>query len=394
MLHSSFVRLICSAAALSAFYGSIMQVINTSPAQATPTSTLLSKPVANRTLSRTRFVGLTAFDNWTKSAGLTAGETVWTSPEIEAPQKWNELVASWNIVLPPDGALRLDARAIYPERATKYFGLGLWADDDKKAPRESVLNQKDADGDVDTDTLVLTRHAAKLQLRLTLKNADIATMKFLGLCFTDTSIPAIEREPNFAAWDKILPTPRLFQNDYEGGNVWCSPTSTAMILNYWSKVLSRPELERDVPAVVKGVYDRNWKGTGNWIFNTAYAGALPGLRAYVTRFDDLRELEDWIAAGYPVALSISYDLLKNNGKRGSGHLVVCRGFTETGEVVLNDPGRHLKNGETYHIHSRERVLAAWEHSRKTAYLIYPENRTPPVDRLGHWHAKRDESAPK
>lgn len=340
-------------------------------------------------VSRTHFIGYTKFQNWSQSRGVKAGEIVWTSPEIAAPVNWNELVASWNIALPTDGALKLEARGVYPNRASKYFVLGLWSNDDKLAPRESVLEQNDADGDVLTDTLVLARHGAKLQLRVTLLNTEIAALKFLGLCFTDTSVALAEREPNRAAWNRILPTPRLFQNDYPGGNVWCSPTSTAMILGHWAKVLSRPELERDVPAVVKGVYDRNWKGTGNWIFNTAYAGAMPGMRAYVTRFDDLRELEDWIAAGYPVALSISYDLLKGNGKNGSGHLVVCRGFTATGEVILNDPGRHLKDGESYHIHSRQRVLAAWEHSRKTAYLIYPENQSPPLDTLGHWHAKRD-----
>lgn len=311
---------------------------------------------------------------------------------MAAPLNWNELIVSWNIALPADGSLKIEARGVYPDRATKYFVMALWSDDDAKAPRESVLEQADADGDVSTDTLVLTRRGARLQLRLTLIQADIANLKFLGLCFTDTSIPVIEREPNRAAWNRILPTPQLFQNDYEGGNVWCSPTSTAMILNHWAKVLSRPELARDVPAVVKGVYDRNWKGTGNWPFNTAFAGALPGMRAYVTRFDDLRELEDWIAAGYPVALSISYDLLKNNGKQNSGHLVVCRGFTEKGEVVLNDPGRHLKVGETYQIHSRERVLAAWEHSHKAVYLIYPENQPPPFDTLGHWHVNRDADA--
>ena len=388
-MHSSFVpRFIGGAAIAAAIYGAIIQPMNTSPTLAAP-ALIVNTVVPNPAPSRTRFLGLTSFANWTKSAGAKAGENVWLSPEISVPQNWNELIASWNCALPQNGALKLEARGVYPDRATKYFVLALWSNDDQIAPRESVLNQKDPDGDVDTDTLVLQRHAVKMQLRLTLQNADMAALKCLGLCFSDARIQPIEREPNRAAWGKILPTPRLFQNDYEGGNVWCSPTSTAMILNHWSKVLSRPELERDVPTVVKGVYDRNWKGTGNWVFNTAYAGAMPGMRAYVSRFDDLRELEDWIAAGYPVALSISYDLLKNNGKKGSGHLVVCRGFTPDGDVVLNDPGRHLKEGEAYHIHSRERVLAAWEHSRKTVYLIYPENVAPPVDVLNHWHAKRD-----
>ena len=32
----------------------------------------------------------------------------------------------------------------------------------------------------------------------------------------------------------------------------------------------------------------------------AFAGSLPGLRAYVTRLGDFREIEDWTLAGFPV----------------------------------------------------------------------------------------------
>jgi len=62
-----------------------------------------------------------------------------------------------------------------------------------------------------------------------------------------------------------------------------------------------------VPEVVKGVYDPKWGGTGNWVFNTAYAGSLKGMRAYTTRLSDVSELEDWIARGIPVGLSLCYN---------------------------------------------------------------------------------------
>ena len=66
------------------------------------------------------------------------------------------------------------------------------------------------------------------------------------------------------------------------------------------------------PEVAAGVSDHGFKFlTGNWTFNTAFAGTLPGMRAYVI-FSDISELEDWIAAGIPVHhLGARYDLLRD-----------------------------------------------------------------------------------
>ena len=85
-------------------------------------------------------------------------------------------------------------------------------------------------------------------------------------------------------------------------------------MSFWSRTLNRPELDLDVTEIAKAVYDPVWQGTGNWPFNTAYAGSYPGMRAYVTRLTDLAELEDWIADGLPVALSVCLNRL--SGRKG------------------------------------------------------------------------------
>jgi len=46
---------------------------------------------------------------------------------------------------------------------------------------------------------------------------------------------------------------------------------------------------------------------------------------------DIAEIEDWIANVIPVGLSVSYDRLRGKGSGRSGHLIVCVGFTETGD---------------------------------------------------------------
>jgi hypothetical protein len=141
-----------------------------------------------------------------------------------------------------------------------------------------------------------------------------------------------------------------------------------------------------VPEVAAAVYDAEFRGTGNWSFNAAFAGSFPGMRSYVTRLDDLSEVEDWIAAGIPVILSARWDLLKPGRPLDTaGHLVVCIGFTETGDVVINDPATRVEKGESVRrVYRREDVIRSWAKSHNTVYLVFPESARIPKDRFGHW----------
>ena len=110
------------------------------------------------------------------------------------------------------------------------------------------------------------------------------------------------------------------------------------------------------------------------------------MRAYVTRLGDISELEDWVAAGIPVILSVS-SYLANDRTNGpdNGHLIICVGFTDKGDVVVNDPGVSVKrNVRARRVFVREKVAKAWNKSKNAVYLIYPESAKTPVDRLGHW----------
>jgi hypothetical protein len=175
--------------------------------------------------------------------------------------------------------------------------------------------------------------------------------------------------------------PERSQLVYTNGGVLCSPTTVSMIMSYWAKKLKRPELDHDVPEIVQAIYDAKWKGTGNWPFNTAYGGAYRGMRGYVARLSDLAEVEEWIAAGVPVGLSVCSDRLHHRGPGPNGHLIVCVGFAENGDVVVNDPGTRRNVRRVY---PRKDVAYAWAYSRNAVYLIYPEDWETPKDRFGHW----------
>jgi len=323
------------------------------------------------------FLSVTDFSTFAKSPGQTLGETILTSPELRAPIVWDELVISWNARAPGRAWLKFEARAIYPERATKYYCLGIWSEDDAVAPRESVTGQRDADCDVKTDTLILKHPADRLQLRITLGRPDGAAepqLRFVGLSFLNSHATPATREPQRAAWGRLIDVPQRSQVPFGERQGWCSPTAVSMVLAHWARILKRPELDIPVPDVARGVYDRNWPGTGNWPFNTAFAGKSPGLRAYVARLGDVAELEEWIVRGVPPIVSVSYGRLYGPSRReNDGHLIVVCGFTKTGDVIVNDPWARLDRGQSVRrIIPRANVAAAWKSSHNTAYLIFPE----------------------
>jgi hypothetical protein len=334
-----------------------------------------------------QFIGFASFSTFETNMAPGGIETLLTSPEIRSSIKCNEVIVSWNAQAPPGGYLVIEGRALYSHSATKYYTLGIWSSDPARHPRRSVANQDDSDGDVSTDILKLKQPADSLQVRVRLSNGPgpKPILNFLGISLTDTRAPAAEVAPNRGAWGELIPVPERSQMAYPDGKMLCSPTTVSMLLAYWAQTLKRPSLDRPVPEIAKAVYDSQWQRTGNWPFNTAFAGSLPGIRAYVTRFSDISELETWIARKIPVGLSVDYDRLRAKGPGPNGHIVACVGFTKDGDPILNDPGTTVNVRKIF---KRKDLADAWACSRNTVYLVYPEGLSTPEDPFGHWYCPK------
>ena len=164
-----------------------------------------------------------------------------------------------------------------------------------------------------------------------------------------------------------------------GGQAWCSPTSLSMILAYFGARPTSSEYAwvndsyRDpwVDHTAREVFDSGYDGAGNWAFNTAYAARrLP--EAMVTRLPNLRHVENFIARGIPVQVSISFGRGQLSGapiSATNGHLVVITGFTASGDVRVNDPAAP-DNGSVRRIYDRGQFERAWlGKSHGLAYLI-------------------------
>ena len=183
----------------------------------------------------------------------------------------------------------------------------------------------------------------------------------------------------------MLPVPTLSQMVHGGhypqwgggGEAWCSATSTAMVLGYYGispapTGIAPGHVDAVVDHTAKMVYDHGYDGTGNWAFNTAYAATLVGGDSYVTRMRDLREAEDYIAAGVPLVVSVAFGRNQLTGapiSASNGHLLVVVGFEADGDVVVNDPAG-ATNAEVRRVYDRAQFERIWiAASGGTAYVI-------------------------
>jgi len=313
-------------------------------------------------------------------------EVVKTFTGIEAGIPFREMIASWN-VQPADAAgLKVEVKAHGSGFDTKWYTMGRWTLEPGHE-KGSVNGQKDANGTVDTDTLSLNKEATTIDVQVTLKtlkNGPKPVLKLLTFSFeNDKKEQEVAAAPSLA-WGKSIEVPERAQNNYPNGGVLCSATSMSMVLWHYANQLGRPELNKDVPEVEQHVWDPVYKGAGNWPFNTAYAGSFQGIRSYVARFGSIQDLEKWIVAGYPVICSVSFDMLRGLplSATESGHLVVCAGFTKEGDPVINDPAFKGHVRKTY---PRADFEKAWVYSKRTVYLVYPEDAKIPEDTDGLWY---------
>ena len=313
-------------------------------------------------------------------------ERVETYEGISPKIAFHEMIASWNIEPATNSSIKIEVRAHGSGFVTKWFTMAYWAFDPKVAPRESIKGQHDEFAYVDTDTLVMKKDAQSLDARVTLKtNGDgpKGELKLLTFSFRNADQPQPSSDSPSPAWGKSVSVPERAQGNYPNGGVLCSPTSMSMMLWHYSKVLNRPELNKDVPEVESHVWDPVYKGAGNWPFNTAYAGSFPGMRSYVARFESISNLETWIDSGLPVICSVSFDMLRGLplSPTESGHLVVLVGFTKSGDPIINDPAFKQQVHKTY---KRADFEKAWVYSKRTVYLVYPESAKVPQDSEQLW----------
>ncbi|GLV58963.1 hypothetical protein KDH_57910 [Dictyobacter sp. S3.2.2.5] len=326
------------------------------------------------------------------------------SPVHTTKQPITTIIASWNATTPTGTWMEVHVRIQENGLWTHWYDLPIWASDFSTIQRHSVDGQFDASGGVATDTFYAKTVATAYQIGITLfttKPGVSPVIHHFGV-LADYDAPDASHVPTIApdksTWGINLPVPQRSQNlaQYQnlgyggGGDVWCSPTSTSMVMAYWSNILHQKNLTQTVPDAARDTYDFTYEGTGNWPNNTAYASEFGGIHAFVTRMDSLSQVEQWVKLGVPIVISIAFGPGQLPGATYStdGHLMVVRGFTATGDVIANDPamGGTTSDAGVEITYPRAIFQKLWLNaSDGTVYVIAPEFwPTPLKDRDGSW----------
>jgi hypothetical protein len=329
----------------------------------------------------------------------------WISPWIRARFGLTELIASYNAVTPIGTFLEVSVRGRRrPGVISSWDGLGRWASHDRRFHRMSLGPQTDDYSRVAVDTLVtdsgVRYHAWRLRVDL-LRRADSAkTPRLTMIGATASRLPArtgpvSEPGPGVGV---DLDVPRYSQEIHRGeyprwnggGEAWCSPTSTSMALAFFGRgptprqyAWVDPDYRQPwVDYAARFTYAWRYGGSGMWPFNTAYAARF-GVDAFVTRLRSLREAELFVDAGIPLVASIAFDAGELDGapiSSTAGHLLVIRGFTDAGRVIVNDPAAPTAN-TVRRVYKRSQFERAWIGATGgVVYVIHPPGAPLPAPR--------------
>ncbi|MEV0640580.1 peptidase C39 family protein [Streptomyces sp. NPDC050619] len=339
----------------------------------------------------------------------------WTSPVHDLAVPATEAIASWNAHTPAGTWLQVELKGTYSDGTdTPWYVMGRWAAGDQDIKRTSVDDQSDGKSSIWTDTFAIDDSStglrlASYRLRLTLYRKPgtktTPTVWRLGAMGSDVpdrfTVPA--SAPGLA---QELLVPRYSQETHvgqypeydNGGEAWCSPTSSQMIIEYWGGRLTPEQLAWVDPAyadpqvchAARFTYDYQYAGCGNWPFNAAYAATFKGLQGVVTRLGSLTDLETLIAAGIPAITSQSFleKELTGAGYGTAGHLMTVIGFTAAGDVIANDPNS-LSNEAVRRVYRRREWENIWLRTKRynasgkvvsgtggVCYLYFPAHPTP------------------
>ncbi|HEY1176032.1 MAG TPA: peptidase C39 family protein [Phytomonospora sp.] len=315
----------------------------------------------------------------------------WTGPWHELGFGASELVPSWNADTPDGTWLQVELLGRYQDGGlTPWYVMGRWAAGDADIRRTSVDGQGDPRSTIYTDTFSIddpdVDRLTAYRLRVTLYRRPGAeaspTVWRVGAMasYVEDRFEVPASTPGEASGIELA-VPRFSQNTHigqypeydNGGQAWCSPTSSTMILGYWKRYPTAEDMswvnpDYDDPEVchaARFTYDYQYEGCGNWPFNAAYAATYEDMDAIVTRLRSLSDVERLIKAGIPVITSQSFlkEELDGAGYGTAGHLMTVIGFTADGDVIANDPASP-SNEAVRHVYDRRQFENIWLRTKR------------------------------
>lgn len=275
-------------------------------------------------------------------------------------QQSNKLVVSWNCKTDVSNHLELFAKVKDEKKnISNWLSYGQWSKDESG----SVDGQCHEMFGIDVDEIYSEDKIQYIKIKVILsrKYSEAKSPELVGLYIAEKRAfqESIIEVPNID-----LEVPEMSQMlIHDIGSVACSPTSLAMVLNYYGQDLQ-------VLDVAKGCYDVAADIYGNWAYNVAFASEL-GFEAYVDYCEDITTLVTYIQSGLPIVASVKTTETITNAPQAypEGHLLVIRGFKkdDVSYVIVNDPASKTEE-DVKRYYLLEEFLSIWRH---VIYVIKP-----------------------
>ena len=311
-----------------------------------------------------------------------AAPRVHTSQIHNAHRPFNEVLPSWNIVVPPEAGCSISLRIgrTADDSWTPFLSVGDWG---YVPPNLERITQFEG-GSVRTDYLATDTRFDRVQYRVEVHRApsensaaDVRVER-VALTLSDRTglphsiAPPAPTEPVHTLAPTRTATGRLpvpfrsqrVESPDIAGRI-CSPTSVSMVLEYRGIVRSTAE-------VAQAIYDGRHDIYGNWprAVQAAFAYGVPG---YVTRCADWNDAARYLLAGTPLIISIRAKKGQLTGapyEETSGHLLVLTGLDGKGNATVNDPAASSPESGKLSYSLRE-LETVWLARGGTCYVLLP-----------------------
>jgi len=217
----------------------------------------------------------------------------------------------------------------------------------------------------------------KFKIRVeSVDGAELSALKHIAVCASDlsffktetvTSLHATYIKNKHIYLDEV---PCISQHDerYPESTGWCSPTSLAQVIEYYTHT------PIDLPVFARSVFDEKLAAYGSWPFNTAQAGVyLPGHVCYITRLHSVRNLFKLLSRGYPVVVSICCAKPLPGAPKAydKGHLITVVGFDLKKKTIICHDTAENDSADMIKHYPLAPFMQAWERRQRLAYVIVP-----------------------
>ena len=305
----------------------------------------------------------------------TPYEYVW---EVDKTTPFNELIFSWNALRPEEGKMTFWVSLNYPQPSS-WHRIAEWGPDYQKTftnNRHPFVHTKHV-------RVIMQKRKLATGFRVKVVFQDGApthNLRALFACMSNTKLFRIAL-PDIESLKYISPLGVQKQSqmvlDHPRINDLCSPTSTSMLVNYFTSKMYRRPINGDMQQYVVNFADKvhddgNLNIYGNWILNVAQAfdSTNGGVFFRVERLNNFAMLHDYLTKRIPIAVSV-HRLRGGASPYRNGHFMVVVGWDSINRMVMCVDPAFASNGTTLRHYRLRDFLQAWGRSLNLSYIPIP-----------------------